>query len=168
MSYTAAKHGRAEYGSFMQVPSGTLTGIQQELDESLPLANQWFARLVYNVAPQTLSISGATVNVDTVGIDSTGEVGVTTSGDLNTHDRGVIDAINNKNFAENIYSSVIQSRSTTSGKDVYIAEALPGTSYATSAWRVQKIDPTGTTTWADTAKFSQPANIELSGLTYNP
>ena len=169
MSYNTTKHGRAEYGSFMQVPSGVLSGIVQETDESLELQNQWFARLVYNVAPQSLSISGATVNVDTVGIDGTGDVEVS-GHQLRVLDQGVIDAINNKSISmtENIYSTVIQSRTTPSGDDTYIAEAPVGTSYATAGWRAQKIDPNGTTTWADSSNFSQPANIELSSLVYQP
>jgi hypothetical protein len=169
MSYNTTKHGRAEYGSFMQVPSGVLSSIEQEMDESLELQNQWFARLVYNVAPQTLSLSGATVNVDTVGLDDTGLVQL--SGDqLKVFDQGVIDAINNKTISvtDNIYSTVIQTRTTPNGDDTYIAEAPVGTPYSTAGWRVQKIDPTGTTTWADSSNFSQPANIELSSLVYQP
>jgi hypothetical protein len=162
MPYQPSKHGRAEYGSYMQIPDVSLSGLV-EGDESEPLIAQRFAKLVYSVNPSQLNISGATINVDTVGIDDSGLVQL--SGDqLKVFDQAVVDAINNISIGQTTYSSVIQTR----GTDVYIAEAPVGTSYATSAWRAQKIDQTGTTTWADNANFSQPANIELSGLTYNP
>jgi len=158
--YQPSKHGRADYGKYMQVPWAVVSAMV-EGDESKPLTEQRFAQLVYSVNPSQLNISGATINVDSVGIDNSGDVKL--SGDqLKTFDKSVVDAVNN--LVPSNYSSVIQTR----GTNVFIAEANVGTSYATSGWRVQKIEETGTTTWADGSNFSQPANVELSGLTFTP
>src|SRR3990167_2111036 len=37
----------------------------------------------------------------------------------------------------------------TSGGNTYIAEAVPGASASAAVWRAQKIDSTGSVTWAD-------------------
>ena len=156
MSYNPNKHGRAEYGSYMQVPENVLSGMI-EGDESKPLIEQRFARLVYSVNPTQISISGAQISIDKVGLKASSEVGVT-SGGINAF------LVNPQTSDEKLYSTIIQSRST----DIYIAEAPIGTTYTTSGWRVQKIDENGNATWYNNAAFSAPGNIELSGLVYNP
>jgi hypothetical protein len=152
--------GMAERQNKMQLtPSDViaLTGIEGDGGTT---KDKRFAELVYQVNTAPITISGDVV-VDSVGIDDSGTVKL--SGDqLKTFDQGVVDAVNN--LVPSNYSSVIQTR----GTNVFIAEANVGTSYATSGWRVQKIEETGTTTWADGSNFSQPANVELSGLTFTP
>lgn len=55
-------------------------------------------------------------------------------------------------------------RITTSGTDTYIGEALPGTTDATAAWRIQKIDTDGNTTWKDgDAEFDNTATDLTAG-----
>ena len=203
MPYNPNKHGRAEYGSYMQLPEDVISGMV-EGDESKPLLQQRFARLVYTVNPSDINISGAQISIDKVGLKASDEVGVT-SGALNVYDQGVINAINNKNITidevslsgvslsgdqlkvfdqdlvdevnqlrqENLqlhdllidknYSRIIQDR----GDDVYFAHAPIGTSTSTSGWRVYKLDKDGSRSWASSGSFVNPANIELSGLTYN-
>jgi hypothetical protein len=212
--YNSCKHGRAEYGHYMQIPNGELSAIL-EGDDSIALLNQRFAILTYQVNTPPVVISGDVV-VDSVGLDDSGMVGVTLGGDLQVFDQAVVDAINNisvstslsavginasgdvklsgdqlKTFdqgvidkltamqitvdemqtsvdilsgqlIQNNYSRVIQERA----DDVYFAHAEPGTSAATPAWRVQKVDIDGSRSWADNANFSQLANIELSALAY--
>jgi hypothetical protein len=52
MAYTPAKHGRAEYGSWMQVSNTLATALPTvEGDDSVDLKNQKFANLVYIVNP---------------------------------------------------------------------------------------------------------------------
>ena len=160
--YQPSKHGRADYGSYMQVPWEAVSGLV-EGDESKPLIEQRFARLVYSINPTQLNISGATIAIDEVGLKASDEVGVT-SGGLNVHDASVLNAINNIAFSENVYSSVIQELS----GDTYIAEALVGNALSASAWRIQKIEAIGTTTWVDAANFTQAATGDFSLLTYNP
>jgi hypothetical protein len=154
--YQPTKHGRADYGSYMQVPWEAISGMV-EGDDSKPLIEQRFARLVYSVNPTQLSISGAQISIDKVGLKTSDEVGVT-SGGINAY------IVNSTDDNEIIFSTIIQSLNS----DTYIAEAPVGTSYATSGWRVQKIDTNGSASWYDNAKYSAPANIDLSTLTYNP
>ena len=159
--YSTGKHGRADYGKYMQIPESILSGVVEGANGT-PLEQQKFAQFTYQVNASPIQISGDVV-VDAVGLDDTGTVKL--SGDsLKVFDQASVDAINNISFSTENYSSVIQTR----GTDNYIAEASIGTAYATASWRVQKIDSTGTTTWVDSGNFSQAANIELSGLTYNP
>ena len=58
-------------------------------------------------------------------------------------------------------------QTTTDATYTYIAEALPGTSITTAAWRVKRVvTATGVTTWADgNANFDNLAN-SLTTLTY--
>jgi hypothetical protein len=56
---------------------------------------------------------------------------------------------------------------TTGGGYTYIGEASPGTAQATAAWRCQRIDASGTTTWADgNAAFDNVAT-DLTALSYS-
>lgn len=58
MSYVPAKHGRAEYGSWMQVSDAmSLSGITEGSD-SLALSAQKFAQLVYQINPVGITLSG--------------------------------------------------------------------------------------------------------------
>ena len=158
--YTTQKHGRAEYGRYMQIPEASLSGLVEGSD-SIPLSAQRFASFVYSVNPSQISLSGATINIDSVGIDDTGVVKV--SGDqLKVFDKSVVDLLTLANIKDN-YSRVIQKRST----DTYIAHAPIGTPLSASNWRVQKIDVDGNRQWADSGQFTQTASGELSGLMYN-
>ena len=155
--------GFAERQSWIQVGDSVVPPLTGDEGVTNNNKDKRFASLVYSVNPSQINISGG-VSIDKVGLKTSDEV-TATSGQLFVHDQDVVDAINNISLSEDNYSSVIQERST----DTYIAEAPIGTTYATSGWRVQKIDSSGTTTWSDSANFSLPANGELSGLTpFNP
>lgn len=175
--YNPAKHGRAEYGHYMQIPNDELSNII-EGDDSIALLQQRFALLTYQVNSTPVQISGGlSANVTSVGLDANGTVQL--SGDqLKVFDQLLINKVTDlqnivvglqssvdvlsSQLIQNNYSRIIQER----GTDIYFAHAEPGTSEATSAWRVQKVDDYGNRQWADNGNFSQPANIELSALVY--
>ena len=54
-----------------------------------------------------------------------------------------------------------------SGSTIYIGEAAPGTTDATPAWRIQKIDTsTGKGTWADGVASFTKAWVDRATYTY--
>ena len=94
MAYSTGKHGRADYGQWMELNPAALSGMI-EGDGSLPLSAQRFASFVYVVNPSVTTISGS-VSVDSVGIDGSSTVKV--SGDqLKVFYQGAINALNNLN-----------------------------------------------------------------------
>ena len=171
MPYDPTKHGRADYGKFMQIPESSLSAIIEEDSTESYDPNARYAIYTYNVAPTTLNLSGD-IAIDSVGIDGTGLVKI--SGDqLKVFDQGTIDAINNSSSSiiaslseviiDKNFSRVVQERNC----DSYFAHAPVGTSLSETKWRVYKLDEYGNRTWAGGGPFNQQANIELSGLTYN-
>lgn len=159
MAYNPDKHGRAEYGRFMQIPESILSGMVEGIENG-DLLSQRFAQFVYTVNPSPIQISGDVV-VDAVGIDGSGTVKL--SGDaLKTFDQAVVDAIENLLILDN-YSRVVQEV----GTDVYVAHARPGSSVANAVWRIQKVDADGSKSWVDGASFSQCATGDFSLLSYS-
>ena len=113
------KHGRAEYNSYMQLEDGAYAAIPQGSDTP-DGKNEYFARLVYqvNATPITGDIS-----VDSVGIDSSGEVDIT-SGALHVMDIG------------KELSLIVR----TEDPYTYVMEAETGTGTSGDAiWRIRRV-----------------------------
>lgn len=151
--YEPAKHGRAEYGSWMQLPNATSI---TEGDESLPWEQQKFAQLVYNVAPTAVSaqISGM---VDKVGILDTGTV--KTCGDMLKTFVGGAQA----------FATVVKTSSTVDADYTWVLKAPPGTPRSASAWQAMQVAVSGDdtlVTWAEGSDaFTFPAT-DPSSLNY--
>lgn len=142
MPYHSTKHGRAEYNRFMQLTADAYAAILAvEGDESIPLVDQRYAQLVYQV--NGTPVSGS------VGIDGSGDVGVT-SGALNVYDE------QNNVILNNILGQVTSRLSTIIRiHDPYTyvmhAEIGSGTS-GDPIWRMSRIYDDGIyldTKWAD-------------------
>jgi hypothetical protein len=56
---------------------------------------------------------------------------------------------------------------TSSGGYTYIGEAVPGTLQAAAAWRCQRIDSSGTTTWAGGNGLFAHVATDLTALSYS-
>ncbi len=156
MAYYPQKHGRAEYGGYMQVDNDlSIT----EGDDSVPLEQQRYARLVYQVNPTTIALSGATIGAS-VGIDGTGAVHVT-SNQLMVSDATVATAVDEL-IVSNTYSKLVISNATYR-YDMY---AAPGSLSGNAVWRISRTDAGGSRLWADgNANFDNVAS-NYSGLTY--
>jgi len=172
MSYDSKQNGTANYNSWMHLNDTDMVEVTgQEGLDTVPFKERKYAQLTYQVNATPVEITGGlSATITSVGLNADGIVQL--SGDqLKTFDQesadrllnvqGSIDSLSGQLIQDN-YSRVIQSR----GSDTYIAHAPPGTLAATSGWRVQKLDTDGSKSWADTALFTQPADIELSGLVY--
>ena len=163
MPYDSKQSGRAQYNSWMHINPDAISDITEGPD-SQELKDRRYAQLVYTVNPSNLTISGDCNISGSMGLNDSGMVKL--SGDqLKVFDKTLIDELSNYRdlLIQDNYSRIIQER----GTDTYIAHAPPGTSTSSSSWRVQKITTEGNRLWADNAKFTQPANIELSGLSYS-
>jgi len=154
MPYHSTKHGRAEYNRFMQLTSGAYLNIRsEEGGDEVPLVDQRYAQLVYQVNSTTIS--------GNVGID-----GVTiTSGALNVYDENVlneISAINSK------IDPQVQSLIRYDGDYTYIMNSLPGTATSgETSWRIKRVYD-GTETTIMYAEGSDAFDKAASGyLSYN-
>jgi len=164
--------GYAPRQNWMRLDDADVTEVTGQEGGGNSLAgNRRYASLTYQVNATPISISGGlSATITSVGLDANGTVKL--SGDqLKTFDQSAVDGLAlvqssvdslTGQLIQDNYSRIIQSRAS----DTYIAHAAPGTLAATSGWRVQKIDTNGSKSWADTALFTQPANIELSGLVF--
>jgi len=142
MPYHSSNHGRAEYNRFMQLTADAYaTILATEGDDSIPLIDQRFAQLVYQV--NSTPISGS------VGINGDGDVGVT-SGALN-----VYDSQNNVVLDEILYQMGSRYSSIVRVHDnfTYVMHSLIGTgTSAEPIWRMSRIYDDGIeldTRWAD-------------------
>lgn len=69
--------------------------------------------------------------------------------------------------SQNTLDSACATKVVSSGGYTYLAEAAPGTALTTAAWRCQRIDSTGTTTWADgNGNFDNVAS-DIASLSYS-
>lgn len=143
MAYSTAKHGRADYGSWMQIPDATTI---TEGTDGIALKDQRFAQLVYMV--NSSGGPGGTTDLTPV----TEAVTAQTNTLMTALQEMIIDAQ---------YSRVVQ----TVGTDTYVGQAVRGSTLASAVWRVQKIDSTGSRTWAGSGAFNQVATT-MSGLTF--
>lgn len=178
MAYEPGKHGRAEYGSWMQIDkdlADAITSIEGADASNYTLKEQKFANLVYvvnsadmgggsgsggitdlQIAQLTTAISNQTTAI-TNDIDNTPVVNA-----LDTQTNALSPGLTEL-YIENTYSRVIQ----TDGTDTYIGQAERGHQLTDLVWRVQKIDVNGSRSWAGTGIFDQPAD-NMAGLTnYN-
>ena len=161
--------GFAERQSWIQINDSTIPTLTGSEGNTNISKDKRFASLVYSVNPSQLNISGATIEIDKVGLKSSDEVGVT-SGNLNVYDVGVIEALQdlhnriiNLEIDKN-YSIIIEED--ISG-NVYFAQAPIGTSVTANNWRIQKLDSQGSRSWAANGTFSLPATSPLSGHIFN-
>jgi hypothetical protein len=135
MGYAPNKHGRAEYGSWMQLPnSQSIDGAISEGDESLDIRQQKFAQLVYVVN----SSDGGGSTVDLTPIATA----------LSNQTSTLMTALNEM-IIDSTYSRIMQ----TIGTDTYIAHAPRGTSPTAAGWRIQKITESGSRMWAGNGGF---------------
>ena len=154
--------GFAERQSWMQIDDSTIPTLTGSEGLSTNSKDKRFAALVYTVNPSEISISGAEINIDTVGLDDSGTVKV--SGDqLKVFDGQTINQLIELNIRDN-YSRIIEED--TNG-DVYFAHAPIGTSQTTSGWRIYKLDDNGNRSWAANGQFVLPATSPLSGHVFN-
>lgn len=140
MAYSTAKHGRADYGSWMQVPDATTI---TEGTDAIALKDQRFAQLVYMVN------------------SSGGSTDLTSVTDAVTAQTTTLMTALQEMIIESQYSRVVQ----TVGTDTYVGHAQRGSALASSVWRVQKIDSTGSRTWAGSGAFNQVATV-MANLTF--
>lgn len=69
-------------------------------------------------------------------------------------------------FLQRLDADNLSIKITKSGSDTYIAEAAPGTDYATAKWKAYKVDTNGNLTYADgNASYDNEAT-DLTILTY--
>ena len=84
---------------------------------------------------------------------------------------GLDQRLQGTNGAGHVVDGALATIVVTSGSDTYIAEALPGSAATAAVWRCQKIDSSGSVTWADgDSNFDNTpgaAGSSLSGLTYS-
>ncbi len=165
--YTPLKHGRAQYGNYYEIPESIVIALtSSEGSDSLPLSDQRFATLVYQVNPTQVDLSGITVEIGSVAINDKNnpniKATVDTSGNLYVLDQ------NNSNLLTQLIQLNSLSRLITSDDNyTYIAEAFPGSLSSNSVWRIKRIDISGNTMWADgNSNFdNNPQNI--FSLTYS-
>lgn len=186
MAYVPAKHGKAEYGSWMQLPNAIATALPSiEGTDDIDFREQKFANLVYVVNPtdigggsggggitdlQIAQITNAISNQTTAItsdidnapiIEAIGDQTTTVDSAITTQTNALTPGLTEL-IIDNTYSRIIQ----TIGTDTYIAQAPRGSTQSASVWRVQKIDANGSRSWAGTGTFNQPAN-SVETLTYN-
>lgn len=142
MPYNPNKHGRADYGSFMQLTSSQVSTMVEGVD-NLPLTAQKFAHLTYQVNPSPISFSGD-ITLGAVEIkDALGNMAsVTPVGELYVIDETVAEAIAKLSGAmENLvapsYSHIVR----VVGDYTYHMQALPSNGVKTSGdavWQVSR------------------------------
>jgi len=94
MGYDPSKHGKANYGKFMQLPASDISGIVEGPNSESYDTSARYAQLIYQVNPSPLIISGGVISVDSVGLDDTGTI--KKQGDqLKTYDEGAISGLAN-------------------------------------------------------------------------
>ena len=139
MPYEPGKHGRADYGSFMQLTPSQVAAIAEGADTP-PLTAQKFANLVYQVNPTPVVITGGISIGDVKIIDVSGHmVEVTPSGAMQVHDKEVVDAVNalSSEF-ERKYSQIVR----VSGDLTFVMKAEPSSGGIVSGdpvWQVFRI-----------------------------
>ncbi len=138
MSYNSnSDSGMAETKSWVQVPCSVF----DDIDQGIELEDKNYAMMVHQINSTPLTVEGdLTVAVDTVGIDDSGDVGIT-NGKLN-----VIDDIN--------YSTRIEVETNETQIITYVMSAKFETTNLLSeaVWRISRTieDDTGLeTAWAD-------------------
>lgn len=152
MGYNSNKHGRAEYNQHMQVSPESLSGIvSDEGSDNISFNNETrYAQLVYQVNQLPINLNGEVV-VDAVGIDGSGDVGLTDDA-LNVSEKG--------------FSTFFR----TSGNYYFHAEAVPGTLVTSAGWRIKRIYDDGNSIdvmWADgNTNFDNIAS-DYASLTYS-
>lgn len=167
--------GYNELKSWIQVPSATFVAIDQsnELDDAQypERTARNYAQMVYNIAPTEVSLSGASITIDAVGLNANGDVAL--SGDqLKVFDGETLSKLTQietklDNIQVSRYSKIVK----TNGNYTYVmdAEIGAGTS-ADGIWRVQRVFDDGTDVivdWADgNDNFDNIAANYLS-LTYS-
>lgn len=153
--------GFCEVKSWVQIPSAVFIAIDQSNehdDAQYPQRTaRNYAQMVYNVNPSTISLSGASISINSVGLDDSGTVKL--SGDqLKVYDQQAIDKLYDLETAiNNISVSVTQSNYSkivkTNGNYMYVMDASIGSGLSGDAiWRVQRVYDDGNTVvvdWAD-------------------
>lgn len=142
MAYNPHKHGRADYGSYMQ-----LTNAQAAITEgsdSLPLTAQKFANLVYQVNPTPISISGGISIGDVTIKDQDGHyLQISPSGQMQVEDSALTKALTSETQAiidvlASKYSQIVK----VDGEYTYIMKAFPSSGGITSGaavWQVYRV-----------------------------
>ena len=184
MPYNECKHGRAEYGSWVQVPSADYAAITQGADSEGELKDQHFARLVQVVGGISLSAGDISVSADNSVLEA---ILTSISGDT---EQLVIDVASietlisaQSTYLESIsatndiiaeanteYSSIIRV-SGTDPKYTWIMNAQPGSDEGDSVWRIKRVYESGENVdiqWPNgDSTFSYPSTAYLSlGYTY--
>lgn len=154
--YNTLKHGNAVYNSFAQLPdSFTIT----EGTDAVPLRDQKFAMMVYQVNDTPISLSGVSLNAS-VGLDGTGAVHVN-SNQLMVSDASV-QAATNELVITNTFSRIIKN----DASYTYTMLAAPGSLSGNAVWRISRTDSVGSRMWADgNANFDNVASNYLA-ITY--
>jgi len=158
MSYNPFKHGRAEYGGYMQVPDAQVI---TEGTDAIPLSAQKFAQLTYQVNPTTVALSGVTIAAS-IGIDGTGTVHATAGNELMTSDATSHTALTEL-LVDNTYSKIV----TTVSGYTYTMFAPAGTSSGAPSWRISRTDAAGSRMWADGDADFDNAASGFAALTYS-
>jgi hypothetical protein len=170
MAYNpCAYHGFADQNSFWELPKSdvpALTALEESTNASTADKNgRRFAHLVYQVNPTPVNMSGDVI-IDTDHLEMINADGFSTlSGQLDD-----LCTKANSGLIEPALSISVEC----SGNYTWMAEALPGTPIASSAWRVKQIEDvtvggyqTIRILWADgDGNFDNSATPPLSGLTY--